>query len=136
MTVLLADLFSGAEAVATIFLGGTVLAFVVGIIIAMVIRHPLWVWLTGPIVAFLASGFIGWQNFRAAYSAASQTGSGSVLNIDTAPGLPTLIFLFVVFLYLVFWIGMGTLAGREFLEFLNERRQKAAREPSDPSSPS
>jgi hypothetical protein len=136
VSVLLADLFSGVEAVATIFLGGTVLAFVVGIIIAMVIRHPLWVWLTGPIVAFLVSGFIGWQNFRAAYTASSQSGSGPILNIDTAPGLPTLIFLFVVFVYLAFWIGMGTLAGREFLEFLNERRQKSAREASDPSSPS
>ena len=125
----------GVTLVWVIFVGGTALTFVIGIVIALVIRHPLWVWLTGPIVALLASGFIGWQNFSAAYSAASQTGSGPVLNIDTAPGLPTLIFLFVVFLYLIFWIGMGTLAGREFREFLGERRQKLAQEASDPSLP-
>ena len=125
----------GAGTVALVFVVGTAIAFVVGIVIALVIRHPMWVWVSGPIVAVLTSGFIGWQNFRAAYTAASQTGSGPILNIDTAPGLPTLIFLLVVFVYLTFWIGMGTLAGREFREYLNERRQKSDEAASDPSSP-
>ena len=126
----------GISSVAYIFLGGTALAFVVGIIVALLVRHSGWAWVSGPIIALLASGFIGWQNFSAAYAAAPQAGSGPILNIDTAPGLPTLIFLFVVFVYLSFWIGMGTLAGREFLEYLNERRQRRSGKVSDPSSPS
>ena len=136
MNGLFALIGGGAGSVAIIFVVGTALAFVVGIVIALVIRHPVWVWLSGPIMAVLTSGFIGWQNFRSAYSAASQTGSGPILNIDTAPGLPTLMFLLVVFVYLTFWIGMGTLAGREFREFLNERRQKSDEAAADPSSPS
>jgi hypothetical protein len=132
---MLAVMGGGFGSVALIFFGGTALAFVAGIIIALIVRHPGWVWLLSPVLALLVSGGIGWQNFRAAYSAAPRTGSGPILNIDTAPGLPTLIFMFVVFVYLSFWIGMGTLAGREFREFLNERRQKLAREISDPSSP-
>ena len=135
MNGLFASIGGGAGSVAIIFIVGTALAFVVGIVIALVIRHPVWVWLSGPIVAVLTSGFIGWQNFSAAYAAAPRAGSGPILNIDTAPGLPTLIFLFVIFVYLTFWIGMGTLAGREFLEYLNERRQRRSGEVSDPSSP-
>ena len=84
----------------------------------------------------MATGAAGWQNFRLAYRSPSQAGSAPILNIDTAPGMPALIFLFVVFVYLAFWIGMGTLAGREFREFLDERRQKSGRGNADVSSPS
>jgi hypothetical protein len=136
MSSILSMIGSGVGGVVVIFLGGTALAFVVGFVLALVVRHPVWVWLSGPMVAVVATGFIGWQNFRAAYIAAPQTDSGALLNIDTAPGLPTLIFLLVVFVYLIFWIGMGTLAGREFREFLGERRQKQGGAALDPSSPS